>query len=93
MPNLLNHVSPAEAATEIPVFFSTDDRYLPFLDIAIASLIDHASRAYRYRLVILHTGLSPEGMEKILRRRSESFLIDFTDISAEVESIRAAFIL
>ena len=91
MSNLLNHASSTEAVTEIPVFFSTDDRYLPFLDVAIASLIEHASRAYRYRLVILHTGLSPDGMEKILRRRNESFLIDFTDISAEVENIRAAF--
>ena len=91
MSNLLNHASSTEAVTEIPVFFSTDDRYLPFLDVAIASLIEHASRAYRYRLVILHTGLSSDGMEKILRRCDENFLIDFEDISHEVENIRDAF--
>ena len=91
MPNLLPHVSAATAASEIPVFFSTDDRYLPFLDIAVASLIDHASKDYRYRLIILHTGLSAERMEKLLRRRSEGFFIEFVDISTEVENIRAAF--
>ena len=91
MPNLLPHVSAATAASEIPVFFSTDDRYLPFLDIAVASLIDHASKDYRYRLIILHTGLSAEGMEKLLRHRSEGFFIEFVDISTEVENIRAAF--
>ena len=32
--------------TEIPVFFSTDDHYIPCLDVAIASLIDNASKDY-----------------------------------------------
>ena len=78
-------------ASEIPVFFSTDDRYLPFLDVAIASLIDHASPKYHYRLIILNTGLSADGMEKILRRRREGIAIELVDISREVETIQASF--
>ena len=29
---------------EIPIFFTTDDQYVPFLDVAISSLIHNASR-------------------------------------------------
>ena len=32
--------------TEIPIFFSTDDHYMPYLDVAVASLIANASKDY-----------------------------------------------
>ena len=76
---------------EIPVFFSTDDNYIPFLDVAIASLIDNASKEYRYRLIVLNTGLEQANIDKIMQNRAEGFAIEFVDISAEVESIKARF--
>ena len=36
---------------EIPVFFSTDDNYIPYLDVAISSLIANASEDFRYRII------------------------------------------
>ncbi len=41
----------------IPVFFATDDNYIPFLDVAIGSLIENASKNYFYDIHILNTGL------------------------------------
>ena len=73
----------------IPIFFSTDDNYIPYLDVAIASLIENADRSYQYRIVVFHTGLKTENTEKIKRREQPGFLIDFTDISRDVESIKA----
>ena len=35
---------------EIPVFFTTDDGYVPFLDVAVSSLIHNASTEYTYRM-------------------------------------------
>ena len=90
MPNLSNNLCTPVSPTEIPVFFSTDDRYLPFLDIAIASLIDHASPAYRYHLIVLNTGLSSDGVEKVLQRQTDRVAIEFVDISKELEAIRAS---
>ena len=52
-------------ADEIPVFFSTDDNYIPFLDVALASLIENASKEYKYRIIVLNTGLEPENIAKI----------------------------
>ena len=77
--------------TEIPVFFSADDNYLPYLDVAIASLIDNASKDYRYRIIVLNTGLEPANVEKILRNQTEGFTIDFVNISKEVEDIKEKF--
>lgn len=76
---------------EIPIFFSTDDNYIPFLDVAIASLIDNASKEYAYRIVVLNTGLARENVDKILQNQKENFTIDFVDISEEVENIKARF--
>ena len=76
---------------EIPIFFSSDDNYIPYLDIAIASLIDNASKDYKYRIIILNTGLQQNNIDKIMQNQRDDFTIDFVDISKEVESIKARF--
>ena len=38
---------------EIPIFFATDDNYVPFLEITIRSIIDNASKKYNYVINIL----------------------------------------
>lgn len=73
----------------IPIFFSTDDNYIPYLDIAISSLIDNASKLYDYRIIILNTGLEKENVNKIKRNEKEGFKIDFINISKEVENIKS----
>lgn len=74
---------------EIPIFFSTDDNYVPFLDVAIVSLIENASRAYDYRIIVLNTGLNEDNVRKVKENEQPGFKIDFIDISAEVENIKA----
>jgi lipopolysaccharide biosynthesis glycosyltransferase len=73
---------------EIPIFFSTDDNYIPYLDIAIASLIENASKEYKYRIIVLNTGLEQENVNKIMRNERDGFAIEFVNISAEVEKIK-----
>ncbi len=74
---------------EIPIFFSTDDNYIPFLDVAINSLISNASREYSYRIIVLNTGLSEENVVKVKLNECPGFSIDFIDISSEVEKIKS----
>lgn len=74
---------------EIPIFFSTDDRYAPFLDVAIASLIANASKNYSYKIVVLNTGLNEETIRKVKQNERAGFCIDFVDISNEMENIRS----
>jgi len=75
----------------IPIFFSTDDNYIPYLDVAIASLIENASKAYKYRIIVLNTGLQAENVEKVKKNEREGFVIDFIDISEHVEKIKSRF--
>ena len=43
---------------EIPIFFTIDDAYAPFLAVALRSAIAHASPDRHYRAIILHQDLS-----------------------------------
>lgn len=76
---------------EIPVFFSTDDNYIPYLDVAISSVIANASKAYSYRFIILNTGLDPENVATVKRNECAGISIDFIDISSRIEHIKSRF--
>lgn len=76
---------------EIPIFFSTDDNYIPYLDVAIASLIANASKDYNYRIIVLNTGIRPENVSKIKLNERDGFVIDFIDISRSLENIKSHF--
>ena len=76
---------------EIPIFFSTDDNYIPYLDVAITSLIENASKDYNYKIVVLNTGISPENIAKVKINERPGFSIDFIDISKRVENIKSHF--
>jgi lipopolysaccharide biosynthesis glycosyltransferase len=71
----------------IPIFFSTDDNYVPFLDVTIRSLITNASRDYKYHIVVLNTGLNKEKTDKILKMQDDNFQIEFADISYAIKDI------
>ena len=75
----------------IPIFFSTDDNYIPYLDVAIASLIANASREYSYRIIVLNTGLKEENMALVLKNQQTGFAIEFVDISDRVEDMKRHF--
>ena len=74
---------------EIPIFFSTDDNYIPYLDVAISSLIANASKEYEYRIIVLNTGVNEENVNKIMQNEKAGFKIDFIDISEELENIKS----
>ena len=75
----------------IPIFFSADDNYMPYLDVAIASLTDNASTEYNYRIVVLNTGISPDNINKVKQNERRGFSIDFIDISDAVKNIISRF--
>ena len=76
---------------QIPIFFSTDDNYAPYLDVALISLIDNASPLYDYKIIILNTGISPENKELLKRNEGQGVEIEFIDISKHLDSIKQRF--
>lgn len=74
---------------EIPIFFATDDNYIPFLDVALRSLITNASREYNYVVNVLNTGLKQENIDKIKKLENKNFVINFCNISEQIKEIKA----
>ncbi len=74
---------------EIPIFFSTDDNYIPYLDVAVSSLIANASKEFNYRIIVLNTGLEEANVCKVKQNEREGFKIDFVDITRDVEKIKS----
>lgn len=72
----------------IPIFFATDNNYLPFLDISIRSLIDNASKEFNYNIIVLNTGLDKTKTDKILNLQSDNIKIEFADISNAIKDIK-----
>lgn len=75
----------------IPIFFATDDNYMPFLDVAILSLIENASKNYFYDIHVLNTGLKYENRFKMKLRQSDNVSITFDNISKSIENISHNF--
>jgi len=73
---------------EIPIFFATDDNYVPFLDVTIRSLMENASKKYKYIINIINTGLNKERCKVVKALENENFQINFCDISAKVQPIK-----
>lgn len=75
----------------LPVFFSIDDNYAPWLAVALNSLISNASRDYQYDIVILHEGLKEQNMDKLKALSKPGFDIRFQAINERFECIRTDF--
>ena len=75
----------------IPVFFASDNNYLPFLDVAISSLVKNRSRKYDYALHILHSGVDGEKAEMIMRHAKGGVSIRFINVESHVKKLADCF--
>lgn len=71
----------------IPVFFTADDGYAPFLSVAIHSLAENASKEYDYKIIVLHEQMSLENQNKIMSMGNENVSIVFKEMKQGLESI------
>ena len=72
----------------VKIVFAVDDRYIPFLAVAIQSLVDHSSIDNYYSIKILHTDVSEENKKKIEKYRAENITIEFIDLNYYLEKIK-----
>ena len=72
----------------IPIFFATDDNYIPFLGVAINSLLEKASGDYFYNIHILTTGLNEENKKALEKLQTENSKIYFKDLTENIIRIR-----
>lgn len=72
---------------EIPVFFATDDNYVPYLVVSIQSLKDTASIKNNYAIYVLTTGLKQENKKNIKELETSNIKIKFVDVSHKIKNI------
>ena len=72
---------------EIPIFFTIDNQYAPYADIAIRSIIKNASENYHYKIIILHEKLTDQNMKRISLLSNENFEIIFKEMKEGLETI------
>lgn len=72
---------------EIPIFFTINDDYAPFLAVALNSAIKNCNKNRRYRAIVLHQGLNPNNTEKLKSLETENFKIEITPMKANFESL------
>mgnify|MGYP004622317687 FL=1 len=72
---------------EIPIFFSTDDNYVPFLTVALHSIVENASKEYDYKIIILNSELKEESVKQILAFENENFKVEFADVNKKIKDV------
>lgn len=71
----------------VPVFFTIDDGYAPFLSVALGSAVKNSSKEHSYKAIILHEGLSDENKRKLKNLATDNFAVEFVEMKAGLESI------
>lgn len=72
---------------EIPIFFTIDDGYAPFLAVALSSAIKNSSPDRQYRAIVLYQELSESNIAKLSSLETESFKIELTPMKANFEAL------
>ncbi len=72
---------------EIPIFFTIDDGYAPFLAVALNSAIQNSSTKNCYKAIVLHQDLSEENISKLKSLETEHFKIELIPMRANFEAL------
>ena len=79
-----------ENTTKIPLIFATDDGYVPFLSVALKSIIENANKDYFYPVYILTSGLSSENISKLKELENENFSIESVDVTKNLNELKSS---
>jgi len=73
---------------KIPIFFACNDNYVPYLDVAIISLIENSSKENNYEIIILKTDINEENQAKLLKHAKDNVSIRFFDVKNILEPLK-----
>jgi len=70
----------------IPIFFAVDDRYAPYLAVALRSMIDNASKKHHYNVHILIDKLSDTNKQRLSAQQNDNFHINFVEVGKKLDA-------
>ena len=71
----------------VPVFFGCDQRFTPFMGVALISLLSNISARRKYEIHILHTDINEETQAKYKAFAKPNASIEFNDVSEDINQI------
>lgn len=74
--------------TIIPIFFSTDDCYAPFLGVAIKSITSNVNRNYCCKFYILINELSQHNINSLKKCVGNAHAVEFVNVGRYVERFK-----
>ncbi len=71
----------------IPIFFSIDDSYAPFLSVALKSAIENSGEENNYKAIIMYDSLTEENRKRLGALGKDNFKIEFVEMNKGLEAI------
>lgn len=72
---------------EIPIFFTIDDSYAPFLAVALNSAIKNSDQQRNYKAIVLYQDLGADNISRLQSLQTENFKIELMPIRANMEAL------
>ena len=72
----------------VPIFFACNDKYVPYLDVAIVSLVSHASKENDYKITILKNDISKKNQAILKKHKTSNVSIEFFDVKKMLDPIK-----
>ena len=71
----------------IPIFYACDDNFVKYTIVSLHSMIQNASREYKYKVYVLHTGITERMMQRLYELADDCFEVSFHDVTYYLHSI------
>ncbi len=71
----------------VPIFYAADEKYMPYLAVALTSLKANKTSEYDYRIHVLYTGDLNGHSKKIKKLEEENFTVSFEDVTDKINRI------
>ena len=71
----------------IPIFYACDDSFVKYTIVSLESLIENASHDKRYQVHVLHTSISDDMKERMLKLETDFLKIQFDNVTSYLTSI------
>ena len=74
--------------TKIPIFYTVDNNYVPYLAVSILSLIDHTSKDTEYNIHIIYENLDNEAIKKLKSLEKENVTLEFLSMEEKIKPLK-----
>ena len=74
-------------ASHIPIFYACDNNFVKYTVVSLYSMIQNASKEYKYHVYILHSDIEEETKKSVYALANENFEISFEDVTDYLDTI------